>query len=66
MEANIIVQRKDNALVIPKAALSGKNKIRIVKNGDEQDVQIDIGLQTLEELEVLSGIDSTDVLVMTR
>ncbi|WP_298895265.1 HlyD family efflux transporter periplasmic adaptor subunit [uncultured Psychroserpens sp.] len=51
-EANIIIERKDKVLTIPKAYLIDNNKVK-TENGL---VTITIGLQNMEYVEVLSGL----------
>ena len=55
-EANIIISQKKNALTIPKQYLIDENKVLTSKG----IVTIEIGLESLDRVEVLSGItDST-------
>ncbi|MBT8305286.1 MAG: efflux RND transporter periplasmic adaptor subunit, partial [Bacteroidia bacterium] len=51
-EGNIIIARKDNVLTIPKEYLIDNDKVRT----EDGIVDIAIGLQNLEYVEVLSGI----------
>ncbi|MGB5378790.1 efflux RND transporter periplasmic adaptor subunit [Muriicola sp.] len=53
-EGNIIIQQKKDVLVIPKAYLIGDSRVE-TENGE---VEISIGLQDLQYVEILSGIDS--------
>ncbi|WP_298238416.1 efflux RND transporter periplasmic adaptor subunit [uncultured Algibacter sp.] len=52
-EANIIIAKKDSILTIPKAYLVGDDKVKT----DNGLTPIKIGLQNLEFVEVLSGIN---------
>ncbi|MCP4441364.1 MAG: HlyD family efflux transporter periplasmic adaptor subunit [Aureispira sp.] len=54
VEANIIVNQKEEALVIPKAFLIGNDSVR---TGKEKGTRIGIGLKNMEYIEVLSGLD---------
>ncbi|MBT8264572.1 MAG: efflux transporter periplasmic adaptor subunit, partial [Muriicola sp.] len=54
-EGNIIIDHKEEALVIPKEYLIDENKVE-TENGI---VTITIGLQNLDQVEVISGIDAT-------
>lgn len=54
-EANIIIEVKENALVIPRAYLSNDNKVKT----EEGMVQVEIGLKSLDKVEILSGIETT-------
>ncbi|QVY64460.1 efflux RND transporter periplasmic adaptor subunit [Polaribacter sp. Q13] len=51
-EANIIINKKDSVLTIPKEYLADFNKVKT----DDGLVDISIGLQNMEFIEVLSGI----------
>lgn len=51
-EANIIIVKKENVLTIPKAYLIDDNKVKT----DEGLTTITTGLQSMEYIEVLSGI----------
>ncbi|NJB72185.1 multidrug efflux pump subunit AcrA (membrane-fusion protein) [Saonia flava] len=53
-EANIIIAQKENILTIPKEYLIGENKV-LTENGE---VEIDLGLENLDHIEVLKGLDS--------
>jgi len=54
-EGNIIIDHKEEALVIPKEYLIEENKVE-TENGI---VTITLGLQNLDQVEVISGIDAT-------
>jgi len=53
-EANIIIAQKSDCLVIPKQYLINGNSVKT----DDGVVQIEIGLQNLDSLEVVNGITS--------
>ena len=61
-EGNIIIQQKEDALVIPKAYLIGNNKVE-TENGE---VEITLGLQNFQYAEVLSGINNTTYLLKPK
>jgi len=54
-EANIVIDQKKEALIIPKQFLIDGNMVKT----DEGLVTITVGLQNMDSLEVLSGITST-------
>jgi HlyD family secretion protein len=64
VEANIIIQHKDRALVIPKTALVGADSVVVVSNGDEKIVRIVKGIQTLEEVEIIHGLEANTELLL--
>ncbi|MCM4160848.1 HlyD family efflux transporter periplasmic adaptor subunit [Antarcticibacterium flavum] len=51
-EANIIVNSRDSSLVIPKSYLYEDNKVKT----EEGLVEIETGFQTIDSIEILSGI----------
>ena len=60
LEANIIIQTKDNALLIPRNYLLPNNKV-INAKGDT--VAIKTGLKDYRKIEVISGITENDELI---
>ncbi|PIB38247.1 efflux RND transporter periplasmic adaptor subunit [Maribacter sp. 4G9] len=52
-EGNIIIAEKENVLTLPKSYLINGNQVRT----NEGIVQLKIGLQSLDQVEVLDGID---------
>lgn len=59
VEANIVINEKDNALVIPTSYLLNGNKVLV---NEKEEVTVEIGLRNMEYVEVLSGIDTSTVL----
>lgn len=53
-EGNIIIAQREEAVVIPKSYLIDGNKVRT----DNGLVEVKIGLQNLDKIEVLEGIDT--------
>ncbi|MDT7830050.1 efflux RND transporter periplasmic adaptor subunit [Pricia sp. S334] len=53
-EGNIIIARKENVLTIPKAYLIQGNQVHT----EDGPIEIKIGLQNLDRVEVLEGIDA--------
>lgn len=58
VEANIVIQKKDKALVIPKSALLEGDSVMIDGKQGKQKVKIRKGIETLDEIEVLEGLDA--------
>lgn len=56
IEANIIIQRKNNALVIPRNVVNN-DSLWIFENGKEKKIRIRTGISTLEYVEVLNGVN---------
>ena len=57
-EANIIIAKRDNVLTIPNEYISAEGMV----NTDDGPTAITIGLQSMKETEILSGIDSSTVI----
>jgi multidrug efflux pump subunit AcrA (membrane-fusion protein) len=62
VEANIIIRRKNQALTIPKAYLVGNDSVRIKQEGETKTVRIRKGIENMEHVEILSGLDTSTVL----
>jgi multidrug efflux pump subunit AcrA (membrane-fusion protein) len=61
-EGNIIVAEKDEVLTIPKAYLIDNNRV-LTEDGEKEVV---IGLQNLEKVEILDGIDANTYLLKPK
>lgn len=58
-EGNIIVSRRENALIIPTEYLLPNNKVLTTKGKKS----VKTGIKNLEYTEILSGIDTTSILI---
>lgn len=56
VEANIIINRKERTMVVPKSAVADDGTILVLEDGEEKKVAVKTGLQTLDEVEILTGI----------
>ncbi len=61
-EANIILQTKQNALLIPRSYLLQDS---LVMNKDGEKVRVTTGLKDYQKIEILSGITENDELIKT-
>lgn len=67
VEANIIVGKKDNALIIPRKALFTTDSIRVKQDGKIKTIRVETGIHSLDETEILKGVDeSTFVVIPSR
>ncbi len=57
VEANIIIQEKDQALVIPRTYLLEGDSVQIEQNGKPVKIKIKKGIETLDMVEVKQGLD---------
>jgi HlyD family secretion protein len=62
VEANIITRKKDKALVIPKTAILEGDSVVVKNESGEKKVKITRGIETLDEVEVVSGLAASDQL----
>lgn len=60
VEANIIIQQKQQALVIPGLALLPGDSVKIKRNGRIITIAVSTGIHTLNEVEVLNGLNEKD------
>jgi len=64
VEANIIIQQKQQALVIPSQVLLRGDSVKIKKDGQAKTVAVKTGIHTLDEVEILSGLtEQTEIVV---
>ncbi len=64
--ANIILDSKNDVLYIPSSAIQnsdGQNYVRVLKNGKEQEVNIEIGLTSDTQTEITSGLKEGDIVI---
>jgi multidrug resistance efflux pump len=64
VEANIVIQKKERALVIPKSLLLTGDSVFIRTNEGNRKVKIKKGIETLDEVEVLEGLTAENVLLV--
>lgn len=66
LEANIIVQEKKAALVVPKAWLAGNDSIQVKAGGKKVVQPLQKGIETMDEVEVKGGIDEHTVILTAK
>ncbi|MBJ6362883.1 efflux RND transporter periplasmic adaptor subunit [Paenibacillus sp. GCM10012307] len=63
LSAAVVTERKENAILIPPAALrnvaaSGRNYVQVVDGeGNKREVDVEVGLTTATEIEILKGLE---------
>lgn len=62
LQANIVVQKKQNALVIPSSCLFSNDQVKV--EGKDDPVKVETGITTNEWVEIVKGVDEHDVLTM--
>jgi HlyD family secretion protein len=63
LEANIIISNKENALVVPKSCVTGGDSVTVYRDGKKEKIRIKKGLENLDYVEVLDGVDASAELV---
>ncbi|MGZ3944172.1 MAG: efflux RND transporter periplasmic adaptor subunit, partial [Mucilaginibacter sp.] len=64
VEANIIIQHKQQALVIPNRALIGADSVKVKLDGKTKNILIKTGIHTLDETEILNGLDEQSEVII--
>jgi HlyD family secretion protein len=64
VEANIIIQRKNRVLVIPRNALIADDSVQVIQKGEQKTVAVRIGIHTLDETEILEGLNESSQVIM--
>lgn len=66
LEANIVVRQKENALVIPKTVLLPGDSINIKTDDGVKKIKVEKGIETMDEVEIVEGLDSTGLIVKSN
>ncbi|MEX1188214.1 MAG: HlyD family efflux transporter periplasmic adaptor subunit [Bacteroidia bacterium] len=66
LEANIIIRKAKEVVSIPRAALMINDSVRVIREGKELKVKVEIGVSDLVHVEVLSGIKEDDELILAN
>jgi multidrug efflux pump subunit AcrA (membrane-fusion protein) len=64
LQANIVVQKKQNALVIPSSYLLPHDQVNVA--GKNDPVKVETGMTTNEWVEIVKGVNEHDVLILPR
>ncbi|MFN6134686.1 MAG: efflux RND transporter periplasmic adaptor subunit [Bacteroidota bacterium] len=64
LEANIVVSRKERALVLPREFVPADRIVTVRRDGTEQRVRLNVGIEDLRFVEILSGLNETDEVVL--
>ena len=65
--ANIISQIKDNVLLVPTNAVQSQNGtsiVRVMKSGQIQEVEVETGLSSGTQYEIVSGLKEGDTILI--
>lgn len=61
-EVNIVIQKKETALVVPRQLVQPGDSIWVVEGNEKRKVKIVRGIETLDEVEIVSGITAQSIL----
>lgn len=64
--ANIVIDKKDNALLVPSSAVQsqgGQSFVIVLKDGQQQSVPVETGLVSDTQTEITSGLEEGDLVV---
>jgi len=67
-QASIITEVKDDILLVPSSAVqiqNGRSTVRLIKNGKMESVDVETGLSSDTQIEIVSGLAEGDVVVMS-
>jgi multidrug efflux pump subunit AcrA (membrane-fusion protein) len=59
IDIEIIIQHKEDALVIPRRALQrfmGETTVLVMDNGAKRELNVEVGIETSTEVEIISGL----------
>lgn len=63
VEGNIIIQKKEKALVIPKSALISEDSVIVRHNRKDKKIKIHKGIENYEFVEIVQGLNDKDILI---
>ena len=66
LEANIVIQQKEKALVIPKKALQSGDSLLIKTDQGNKKIKINKGIETLDEVEILEGLNKETPIILSN
>ena len=66
VEANIIIQKKNNVLIIPRNALVADDSVQVKQNGKQKTIAVRTGIHTLDEVEILQGLNESSQVVIPK
>lgn len=65
--ASIIIETKNNVLLIPSTAIQtqgGQPFVKVLKNGKEQQIPVEVGIQNETQTEIVSGLSEGDEVII--
>lgn len=65
-QANIITEAKSDIITVPSAAVittDGQTTVRIMRNGQPETVEVEIGIASDSHTQIISGINEGDIII---
>jgi len=66
VEANIIIRRKDHALVVPRSVILPGDSVLVKTDKGNRKVKVKRGIETVDEVEIEEGLDSASRLLVKQ
>jgi len=66
VEANIIIQRKNNVLVIPRDALTSLDSVQVQESGKIKSIAVQTGIHTINDVEITGGLDESSSIILSK
>ena len=66
VEANIIIRKKSQALIVPRGAVLSNDSILIKDGSNTKTIAIKTGIKTLDDVEVLDGLNESSEVVIPK
>ena len=66
VEANIIIRKKNQALIVPRNAMLTNDSLQIKENGTVKTVAVKTGIKTLNDVEILEGITESSEIIIPK
>src|SRR6185503_14122793 len=64
VEANIIIQQKQQALILTRKAFVADDSVQVKKDGKIQPVFVKTGIRTLDDVEILGGVEESSEVIL--
>jgi len=64
VEANIIIQKKNNVLVIPRTAVSEDDSVQVREEGKIKTIAVKTGIRTLNDVEITEGLNESSIVIL--
>jgi HlyD family secretion protein len=66
LEANIVIRKKENAIVIPKSKLLPGDSVFIQSDDGDKKIKVVKGIETFDEVEITAGLNPGNLLVENK